>query len=332
MTKRALAALSCFVVAFAAAAAAIPRLLPSSVVSQPAKLPDFAARKDRYDVVFLGTSEVFFHVIPAVFDDELRRAGFACRSFNFGLGAMTGSEALSDWRAIRELRPARLRYLFVDLDLLAEPLAQNQMTERAVASYDTSIAWTAWRASRVLPLSHRASLTADLVRAWLLHESNLGIAGDFVAGVLAPDPKTDYGLDDEGYLPATRRLTQPRDFDADAYQQRVREVHSGGLPVSTAPLRQFAAAFVERIIAEAHAAKLTPLLFRGPRLDPPPPVSAAEPRFDFSDVDRYPDLHTPDVRLDDLHLDGEGARRLSVHLARDFADWLRRTGNACALH
>ena len=48
----------------------------------------FAAHKDEFDTLFIGSSRIYFQISPAVFDRVTRESGMPTHSFNFGIGGM----------------------------------------------------------------------------------------------------------------------------------------------------------------------------------------------------------------------------------------------------
>src|SRR6266446_10457255 len=48
----------------------------------------FAAHKDEFDTVFIGSSRIYFQISPATFDRFTRESGLSTHSFNFGIGGM----------------------------------------------------------------------------------------------------------------------------------------------------------------------------------------------------------------------------------------------------
>ena len=64
------------------------------------KLEHLAADPDAYDLVYLGSSTVYRHFVPAVFDARMAELGYPLRSLNLGAPGLGGFEADA---ALREL-------------------------------------------------------------------------------------------------------------------------------------------------------------------------------------------------------------------------------------
>ena len=67
----------------------------SSAETRPlgiAKLEGFLRQPGRYDVVAVGNSRVYRHIVPAVLESELDRRGVAARAYNLGASMMSFDE------------------------------------------------------------------------------------------------------------------------------------------------------------------------------------------------------------------------------------------------
>lgn len=79
------------------------------------KLRFFAAHKDEFDTLFIGSSRVHFQISPAIFDQAMREAGSPTHSFNFGVGGMNLPESAYVLEQILKTKPHNLRWVFVEL-------------------------------------------------------------------------------------------------------------------------------------------------------------------------------------------------------------------------
>ena len=81
------------------------------------KLAYFARHKNEFDAVFVGSSRVYRQISPGVFDAQVTAAtGRPMRSFNLGAPSMFLPESLFVIDRILAQRPARLRWMFIELD------------------------------------------------------------------------------------------------------------------------------------------------------------------------------------------------------------------------
>lgn len=101
------------------------------------KFAEFAARKDEFDTLFLGSSRTFRGFDPQQFDELTAAGGRPTRSFNFGVPGMRAMEIDRLLERVDELAPAQLRWIFVDpegLQILLEE--QNALAREVIDWHD----------------------------------------------------------------------------------------------------------------------------------------------------------------------------------------------------
>lgn len=99
-----------------------------------------------YDVLFVGSSSVFRHVDPGLFDQLTAADGSPTRSYNLGVAAMTGLETLFALRRVLELDTGSLRWILLDARHQGHALAgENHLTARVAAWHDLPTSWLAAR-------------------------------------------------------------------------------------------------------------------------------------------------------------------------------------------
>jgi len=136
--------------------------LPADAWTTP-KLQLFEQHKDEYDIVFLGSSQIYRHVDPAVLDPLLAAAGYPLRSFNFGVSGMDALETRYVLEQVIAMKPARLRWLVTDFQRMGILLTgDNHRTPRVTSWHDLG--------STLLAL--RLVLESDMGPAW---EWDLGL-------------------------------------------------------------------------------------------------------------------------------------------------------------
>ncbi len=97
------------------------------------KFAYFAAHKDEYDLVFVGSSRVLNQLSPKTFDSQMASAGRPCRSFNLGFAGMFLPECSFLIDQVRALHPSRLRAMVVELSNPAPRHdAEHPLTERDI--------------------------------------------------------------------------------------------------------------------------------------------------------------------------------------------------------
>ena len=129
------------VVAFLITCIALRAVLPfpeiDGGVSQ--KFRFFAAHKDEFDTLFIGSSRVYFQISPAIFDRVTRESGTPTHSFNFGIGGMYLPETAYLLEQILNLKPRKLRWVFIEYDEVQTKWSpENQTSRRALY-------WADWK-------------------------------------------------------------------------------------------------------------------------------------------------------------------------------------------
>ena len=99
----------------------------------------FAAHKDEFDTLFIGSSRIYFQISPAIFDRVTRERGLPTRSFNFGIGGMYLPESAYLLEQILNLKPHNLRWVFIEYDEIQTKWSpENQTSRRALY-------WADWK-------------------------------------------------------------------------------------------------------------------------------------------------------------------------------------------
>ncbi|PYK12469.1 MAG: hypothetical protein DME65_03940, partial [Verrucomicrobia bacterium] len=99
----------------------------------------FAAHKDEFDTLFIGSSRIYFQIAPAIFDRVTRESGLPTHSFNFGIGGMYLPESGYLLEQILNLKPRNLRWVFIEYDELQTKWSpENQTSRRALY-------WADWK-------------------------------------------------------------------------------------------------------------------------------------------------------------------------------------------
>ena len=124
----------------------------------------FAAHKDEFDTLFIGSSRVYFQISPAVFDRVTRESGLPTHSFNFGIGGMYLPETAYLLEQILNLKPRNLKWVFIEYDELQTKWSpENQTSRRALY-------WADWKRVSLL-LRKLTDAGADPL--WLLNPTRL---------------------------------------------------------------------------------------------------------------------------------------------------------------
>ncbi len=324
--------LACFVCALAVTSLAIGARLPLPDLPDVAqKWRYFAAHKDEFDTLFLGSSRVIEQIDPAIFDRELAAQGVTSRTFNFGLHGLFPPEDsyLLDW--ILDTGPTRLRTVFVEVSMFRAKFG-DQAPETLRAAYwhdwprteyvrrvlfdDVRFSRKKWRAS-LTKLSERGGLYLTHLRLFLRKTLNIG-RGSSLLPWRGPAPQTralgprSDGFPtspDEAQMNASERAEYERLFAA--FQEK---------PAVRTPLPAGAQANLDRMLARIRAAGAQPVLLISPSVSPLVFVPRREvaPILDFSDAAKWPELFKAEHHRDPGHLNPAGAKIYTPLVAREF--------------
>jgi hypothetical protein len=99
----------------------------------------FAAHKDEFDTLFIGSSRIYFQISPAIFDRVTRESGLPTHSFNFGIGGMYLPESAYLLEQILKLKPRKLRWVFIEYDELQTKWSRENQTSRR------ALYWADWK-------------------------------------------------------------------------------------------------------------------------------------------------------------------------------------------
>ncbi len=317
------------------------------------KLAVLAARREEVDTLFVGSSRVYNHLSPRVFDAELRAAGRPCRAFNLGVSAMRPPESFQFLDRALDLRLPRLRRVVLELanviPAFAEPGerdtrrvtawhrpgAAGWMLAAIVCAFDWPWRKAGWFFDHSLAAGRCFTHVGEVRDAWLVPD-----------GSRSPDLVGTAGLgtDGDGFAPTPKaaKATEPasRRFLADpAGYERALAALRAPPPASawgqTEPVNLLLRRELPRRVAALRARGVETFLFLPPVIRPDDGLRAlarggnlgGAPAFVFNDPDRYPELYRPEVRADGEHLDEEGAVLFTRLLARKVAAWERQMTN-----
>ena len=88
------------------------------------KLKNFAEHKDEYNAIFIGPSTTYRGIVPNLFDNLMAEQNVEIKSFNLAFSGATVAEIDFYLRTIIALKPANLKWLFIEYqDSLYEHLS-----------------------------------------------------------------------------------------------------------------------------------------------------------------------------------------------------------------
>jgi hypothetical protein len=310
----------------------------------------FAAHKDEFDTLFIGSSRVYFQISPAIFDRVTQESGMPTHSFNFGIGGMYLPETAYLLEQILNLKPRNLRWVFIEYDEVQTKWSpENQTSRRALY-------WADWKRVSLLL---RKLTDAGTDPLWLLNPAklrdimrrqndekstrslltfyagqfeknytNVARAGDVLAYFLGSDTKerraSYLGSASNGYVIRPNRMSPSQ---AATYE---RGLAAAMAEAGTRPLSPYAVEAYMQCAREVRKIGAAPIFLITPSTTEinvategtrTPGVLMA-----FNDPRTYPNLFRSDVRRDGQHLTKSGAEEFTRIVAANFVE-LARAGD-----
>jgi hypothetical protein len=310
------------------------------------KLRFFAAHKNEFDTLFIGSSRIHFQISPAIFDRAMRESGSPTHSFNFGVGGMNLPESAYVLEQILKTKPRNLRWVFIELGELQTKWPPE------IAGSRRALYWHDWKRTSLvlqkiadagtdpiqLPNSKffqafaQPNTRSEMIFHLTQFEKNLlnfSRADDLFDPVLRSetsrrDASANYlGPAKDGYvaksnkeMPADKTATYKRALTLMMKDDRPRYLS----PYAIEACRQCAEKL--RSIGALPIFLIPPTSTQLKIIDhgaaAPPGLILA-----FNDPDAYPTLYRSNVRRDEEHLTNAGSEEFTRMLATKFAQFFR---------
>lgn len=341
---RAAACALAFVLGLGAMCGAIHEALPfPEVPTVRTKVEYFAGHHDEYDTLFVGTSRIYYQIIPALFDQLTASAGRPTRSFNAGIASLNPPEDSYYLDQLLRTPPKRLRWVFIEISDLKTVVGQEKLgTVRAIYWHDWErMALLLRRTLYMKPDGKKRKWWRkvqirlepfgdffDHVPLFVRNQLNLG-RGNILTARLAyygpPQralPEKILGDDLAGWI-RTGRPEEIAGANLTAYTAALAERRATKpVPDYGDPVSQDA---VERMIAKVKQLGATPVLVIPPTTNKrnfylSPDRQQGTLILDFSDLEKYPELFAIGNRLDTQHLNTVGAEAFTRIFARVWMD------------
>ena len=310
----------------------------------------FAAHKDEFDTLFIGSSRVYFQISPAVFDRVTRENGLPTHSFNFGVGGMYLSETGYLLDQILNLKPRNLRWVFIEYDeLQTEWSPENQTSRRALYWADwrrvslllrkltdagTDPLWLPSPAKlRDIVLRHKdenntRSLLTFYAGQFEKNYTNVARAADVLQYFLGRDTKERraryLGVASDGYVTRPNRMSPTQ---VAAYE---RDLAAAMAQTDTHPLSPYAVEAYRQCAEEVRKIGATPIFLITPSTTQ---INVATEStgltgvvMAFNNPRTYPSLYRSSIRRDGQHLTKSGAEEFSRVVAANFVELARAGG------
>lgn len=323
--------------------------LPRSYVSQfSEKLPWFTSHRNRYDVLFLGSSRVRRHIKPSLFDQLTAQEGMRIRSFNFGMAGLNHPEDAYVLEQILKANPSKLRWVFVELTRFrSDFVGQDAGTARAAYWHDykrTALTCRQLIHGRYKPLD-QFDLAAWFNENWDLgkllgahlnqfihRELRMGDGSSWFQLQTRPAGehpligerllRAPLGPNLDGFVPFDENHLVGNYFET--YQQRVDALNDGAH--QEIPFDPVAQENLESMLSLIRAHGASPILFIAPgaHLSDYYPSRKSAPLLDFSDPRKFPILFEKSHRTDAEHLNSAGAEVFTRELFRHALPFMRK--------
>jgi hypothetical protein len=336
---RSFSAVASGVCAFVLACLLIEQLLPEELPPEVReKVTYLAAHGNEYDALFLGSSRVAGHVIPTLFDRTAADEGLSIKSFNAGVAGMFPPQDSYVLERILEKKPARLRWVFVELQPLAIDLPPTNRDSLELLYWHDwprfcllcrRLAGTKkrrhWR-DRVEDAFHLLPDLAGHAQLFAKRFTNLGRAAQPLQRWILDEPAPAVNLapldESRGWVAARPRGNMDEKQRAALEEELAQRRKVPPVRDDQDPATQ--AAF-DRMVASIRRAGATPILLVPPNAGrssyfyPTPQRAQHLTILDFCNPQKYPELYKLKNRLDPAHLNPAGAEIFTRELARQFA-------------
>ena len=310
----------------------------------------FAAHKDEFDTLFIGSSRVYFQISPAIFDRVTRESGMPTHSFNFGVGGMYLPETSYLLEQILNLKPRNLRWVFIEYDELQTKWSpENQTSRRALY-------WADWKRVSLLlrkltdagtdPLwlpspaklrdivlrqkgeKNTRSLLTFYAGQFEKNYTNVARAADVLQYFLGRDTKGRraryLGVASDGYVTRPNRMSPNQ---VAAYE---RGLAAAMAQTDTHPLSPYAVEAYRQCAQEVRKTGATPIFLITPSTTQ---INVATEStgltgvvMAFNNPRTYPGLYRSSVRRDGQHLTKSGAEEFTRIVAANFVELARAGG------
>lgn len=324
-----------FGAALAAGAAVLHPLVPFPVLDevQP-KLDYLAAHPGEFDTFFFGSSRVYHHVLPSIFDQLTAEAGVPTRSFNFGIDGMYQPETGYFLEHFLRLHSRGLRWVFVETTPVHAALEKDETgTIRGMYWHDLLRTKWEWRSALLHYPPARHPVWASRLARWSnIHadfwphliafaERSLNFGGvvDAVQAKLGVEGKAPPKPPYDGYDVA-KRPEQMEPAGQSQYEQQLakRKTQPPIIDYADAVSQEAFRTLLEKIEREtgAKVVLIGSATLNLRHFHPQP--EGRWPVLDFWDVTKYPELYDVAVRQDTDHVNQAGARIFTRLLAERF--------------
>ncbi|NNE09942.1 MAG: hypothetical protein HKN20_15385, partial [Gemmatimonadetes bacterium] len=315
------------------------------------KLAQLQEADPPYDVIFTGSSRVYRHIRPALFDSVAAAHGISTHSYNFGYTGTTPLETPHQLRQILEHdRGGHVKWVFVSLEGLETQLEKMNLRSDRMARYHDVHTFARHArllfANENLTMRERLESLADRVPPLFIHYTGYGRGGTWfrerVDGRSYGIAETWYRHED-GFLSLDSAVVYAEGVARDRLERRrdklARLLDQNGPPATPDRDLAYQQPVLEDLVADisavvrAHGAEA---VFFARTMDADAAHDLESARDDgfithfisLDDADRYPELHDMRYQFDEGHFGAEGAAYFTRYLAEGFLPIAKAGGAA----
>ncbi len=338
-------------------------LLSCALLNQVAPAPEipiisekfrkFEEHKNDYNTLFFGSSRIYRHIIPRVFDQRMASQGYDIKSYNLGVSGMNFAETYFFLQKILETKPMNVKWVFIESPDFDWNIAdENLKTDRVI--YWHTLEHTLWIYKFILesdvPLTRKLFLIREHTIPLIYHIFNISQADPLIRNFIFSQPdenpylirerdRRDYSSPGEdGYLALddedptyTQFAQRNQDYlsNLESYQKKVLKLienqKNSNHRTFLKPLELRTIKEITQLIIKMDAQPiliLSPILSNQIQLVIASQGGQISPLISFNDPIKYPELYDPKNRFDSDHLNKTGAQKITKLLADQFATYL----------
>ncbi|MDY7004876.1 MAG: hypothetical protein SWX82_13240 [Cyanobacteriota bacterium] len=311
------------------------------------KLKYFAEHKDEYNAIFIGPSTTYRSIVPNLFDNLMAEQNVEIKSFNLGFNGATVAEINFYLRKIIALKPANLKWLFIEYyDYLLEELGGAD-SFRSIYWHTPKQTILALRITleQEKPLRRKFSTAYGNLKSLFYRTLWMGRFSDFWSEkVLGSNlvefikkPYSRLSIQESGYSaldgkekPGKSWIRRRKKFlnNLDSYYQRVDKLKQRNT-ASINFYKPYSLKVLKNMCDRIEEQGIKPILFISPTLEYQESTAMELYKrhntsvvFALDNPEIFPTLYQVESRWDFAHLNDRGAREFTRFMAEQFAKYL----------
>jgi hypothetical protein len=305
-----------------------------------AKQTFFEKHKDEYNVLFVGSSRFYRHIVPSQFDVSMLGDGMKSTSFNFGVNALANPQRYYIYDGILGMEPKNLDYVFIEMSrFYMAPNKKNMHTTQykywANLEHATAVSESIYNDEELSSKEKREYIKFQYLSV-LEKNMNAGMGTDLLklltekpdARILGPGKDGYYSFEDEIRISGTasvikrqeqfhkklheleeRRVVSEYDFKHRDQFEDYDKVHLATIQNIIKKSKEKGIKVIFVLVPRlANYKKLIPLYDQIPQGN----------KIELADFNKYPELYDLKYSFDRGHLNNEGATIFTNLLVNEF--------------